>query len=598
MDVYLLVLLILLVRWSASLQNTSTSCEGTYFRCTAENQPWRHDGVCVDGECLVPDTYALRLLLKVRYSGLTENEDMAGFHIKGAGPGLSWNIPLYMNKSLQEEDIWSTALDYFVDSNGLPCLNSTFCLQNQVHLEFRVYYNDMSGKEHHMLGPNFFIVLPISHSLQGALQSHVPEFMFFPWFLSTTITSHSISFISRSLTTSGYKLLLDSSVLLPASFHENANKKYPLLLVMYSGSELRHLLRHLSVYEASVEEVVMVLFEYEMDSSAELLPFNISYEARCKYFGQDCSNCLRCWDPLRVGTCDKSEFRNELRAVDCSVVAKYIGKSLAVISSIETELVVEVQRVTQNRVLVDFPRERLSIVGFGDGALTAFHAAISRPSVFQNVACISPKFFLPADSKLNMYYRMQDILWHEATKLDANPGKQLLHMTQKFYFDRGELDDKYYPHGDTIRGVEGVVNILKTHFNLEENKNIFRMEIGGASLDYLYKNPPDMFSRLRLPLMLFFRVAGGASKQFTRVIPIPDTSYAERYSLMVQMAPESSFDADALFAIGDPSYQTLFGVPVEDTNSSVSDTCKEPTGDVPWEIFVTIIGRQALDCAY
>ena len=584
---HILILVVLFVLKSASLQTISTGCEEEYSRCSADNQPWRHDGICLDGECLVPDTYTLRLLLKVSYSGLAQYEKVTHLHIRGAGPGLSWNRPLPMTNSPYEEDIWTATLDYMVDSNGLPCLNSTFCLQNQAHLEFRVYYADMLGRERDMLGPNFFLALPISQSVQGAFQSRVPEFIFYPWFFSTDITSYSLSLVSHRPTTQ-YELLLESIILLPASFHENTGKKYPLLLVMYSGREIRQLLRYFSVYEASIEEVVTVLLEYKVKSYAEFLPFKISYEPVC--INQPCHTCLRCWDPLRIEPCDDSEFRNELRSEDCVHIANYTGKSHDIISSIEYDLVVELQRVTKNRVLVDFPRERLSIVGFGEGALTAFHAAISRPNMVQNVACISPKFFLPGDSELHMQYGMKDILWREAAKLNGNPGKQLLHKTQKFYFDQGELDNLYYRIADAIRGVDEVVRILKRQFDLEESKNIFQMIIGGGWLDYENKRPPDILSRIRLPLILFFRAAGGPSSDFTRVISIPETSYPERYSLMVQLIPETSSDRKLFSLLGVEANLSLFEVSVEDTNDSVSDICEEPTGEVPWEIFVTIVG--------
>lgn len=579
-----LVLLFLFVRLSASLQTISTGCKEEFSRCSVVSKPWQHDGVCLDGKCQVPDTCTLKVSLTVRYSRSKDYETVSDLYIRGSGPGLSWEIPYQMTKSLVDEDAWTAILHYVVDSNGLPCLDPMYCSLNQLYLEFRVYLDTFG--EHDMLGPNFFIPLPVSQSIHGALESHVPEFTVYPWFFSTDITSKSMSFVSHSLT-SIYGLSLDSFILLPASFYENMNKKYPLLLVMYSGLDIRQLLRHLTVYEASVKEIVIVLFEYKAKSHAEFLPFNISYEPKCKDT-PPCYDCNQCWHPKRVEPCEVSEFKSKLKKANCIAVKNYLGKSEALINSIEHELLVEVQKVTESRVLFDFPKRRLTIIGFGDGALTALHAAITRPNVFQNVGCISPKFFLPSSSSLNTYNGMRHILWHEAAKLHENPAKKLLHMTQKFYFDHGEYDDFFFPMGDTNTAMEDIVHILKTQFDLEENVNIVKMTTGGAKLDYENKTPPDMVSRLQLPLLLFFRTAGGPSKTFTRAFQISEVSYAERYNLVVQLSPEL-FTTTPPSVIGNDTYISILQVTTEEVKN-VSNVCEESTGEVPWEVYLGIIG--------
>lgn len=519
----LLVISILsfLLRRSVPLREISSQCDNHYYSCTAVGKPWQHDGVCLKGKCQAADTLSMELAILIRYRS-TKYDPVVDLFIRGTGIGLSWEKPIKMKKYALAIDLWRAELQYTMDSEGLLCLTPTHCSQNQLFVEFRVYRG-----EEDMFGPNFFLPLPVSQSLRGALSFHTPEITFFPWFFSKTITEKQYSYTSNYLLGKNLEpLQVRYTVLFPPSFEDNLKKSYPLVLMISSSAHIYPVLEDLYIYEASVEEVVVVQVHFAL-SDSELLPFHHTYELDCKT--GNCHDCQTCWDPKQADPCSWEQFIS--RAAFCFKMIKYLGRAADAINSIKHELLPEIRKRTNHRIVVQYPHNRLTMVGFGDSALLALYATVSHPDTFSNVACISPKLFLPVDSSLIAHSGILALIKEEAAKLQKDPNRQILHTTQKYYFDNGEFDSYFLPTIDALKATDDVVKELKAQFKLEENINIMRMTIPGAALNYEHNSEPDMISSIRFPLLFFFKSAGNPNNGFNHILPkTPEQLQSEDYS--------------------------------------------------------------------
>ena len=361
--------------------------------CHRPDRSWQRDGVCryKEGsykECIAPGTKRFQLNIIAQYRSLsTLYSRVNTMYIRGTGPGLSWERALKMKRSARAVDIWSVQINYIVDSDGLPCLNSMHCTLNQKALEFRIYKDELGQQD--MKGPNFYIPLPLSNSLFGSVSYRTPSVTVHPWFTSETVSVQPFQFeLSYYLFSVGFTI--NCRLVYPPSFYENARKKYPLVILFDFSPHLNPGLEYLYVHEASVEEAVILMIEPPYINVLFMTPFKTHYELYCQGESEDCSSCQTCWVENRRDPCNSEEFIAKSRR--CLTLKKREGHGTNFIDSIEKEVILRAQELSGNRLLFDPPRHRVSMIAHTDLAVLAFQAALTRPHLIQNVAVFSPRY--------------------------------------------------------------------------------------------------------------------------------------------------------------------------------------------------------------
>ena len=536
----------------ARLKVLAKKCIDDGSRCHASGRPWQHDGVCRYPAskkrlmCLAPESRKIKLTVIVRYRSLRikkpTDTPVKHLYIRGSGPGLSWEKSIKMKKSAMAVDMWKAELEYTMDSDGLPCLSSTHCTYNQRALEFRVYTDEMGV--YTMKGPNFYIDLPLSRSLLGAANFLTPEVKVHPWFHQTEITPKDFS-MQMQFRLVGSNNKLKCSILYPPSFHENIRKHYPLVILLMPQAQSKYVipvLEHMFVHEATVEEAVVVTVEADKRTACHYHPFYQSFQPRCKQ-KPPCHDCQQCWDPERSEPCDGSEFKVLTRKCLWMATCKGIGGPL--LDGIQHEVIPKIMEMTAGRLNVNYPQNRVTIIGFGYAGVLACYAAITRPAVFGNAACLSPKFFLPIDKSLRTSHGIKDILKEEQVMLERDNRLRLLYATQKYYIDNGEHDDFFFPIADSFVVTDEVIKLMKKTLKLEEDVNIFRATIPGVTVNYMKSEADlsadttaDIIARLPIPFNYFLRPAGGPNKKFTRTMKLSESSYG-RHKQAVQQNPDA-----------------------------------------------------------
>ena len=519
-------------------------------RCSQPGAQWQHDGVCIidssnTGSCHVPDTrvFQFSLVAKIRQKNkLNGAKPITKLWVRGSGPTLSWEKPKKMLKSGRYVDTWSTGITYSSDSNSLLCLNSSHCSLNQGAIEFRIYRDEV-GKDS-MLGPNFYIKLPISNSMAGALGFIPPQVKVYPWFDSGSVVAQKvslpyISYFNRAEET----ILFNSTILYPPSFQHNIHKSYPLL-VMFGTNEPLHiapLLEHMYIHEASIEEAVIVSIHY-LDK-APFCAFNPFTENNrgtynnvvwnCKTGDKECHTCQTCWDDQRVEKCEKLDF--ETKSVKCLAYYSCTGPAGDILDFIQIKLLPELQKRMQNRLQLDFPRgERMSVLGFSGGGLLACFAALSRPFYYKNAACLSAPFQWPIAGLSPPIDRniegMGTFMHNLNTTLNIEPTRRALYVSQKYYLDVGEKDNFYLPHIDAHNYTEWVIKLINEVLHLETGTNVVYSNVPNAGNSYYHHKDggTEILNRIRYPLIYFIGATGGPNKKFARAPKIDDASFIER----------------------------------------------------------------------
>lgn len=500
---------------SEGLRKLTHKCHHELKRCHGHGKYWQTDGVCKEQVCVAPDTLSMKIKIIVRYrSGLrstrNKRKKVKDLFIRGVGPGLSWDKPVQLKKSAISIDTWQLHIKYFDNSDGMTCASSKHCSQNQRALEFRLYTSRSIGSD--MKGPNFRINLPMSQSLTGAAGLRTFGATIYPWFHATVSTTKKFTTHILDIDDNN-ALKVECSVIYPPSFKENIRKKYPLVILLTSIEKeklVKNLLEQLFVHEASVQESIVAIVSFP---EHRMHPFSVTTEFTCVKPG--CSeDCIKCWDSKRKVPCKPSLFEAELLNVHCITQKDNRGLGKVLLASIKNDIIPEIVFLSLQRVNVDFPLNRVTIIGHAEGAILACFAPIYYPEVYENAACLSPKFFLPvgldgrdlsasAWFKSSVMNRTQYVKQHKSTRI--------LHSTQKYYIDNGELENLFWPSENNLKITDEVVNLLKDGLDLEENKNIFRAIIPQTSLNYELRTY-DIISRLRTPLTYFFRPLGGIPK--------------------------------------------------------------------------------------
>lgn len=571
--------------------------------CHQPKAAWQHDGVCLRDEdtlttsCHIPDTRQFKFSIAVRLRQLKiipGVKKVTNLWIRGSGPGLSWDKPLALQKSAYAIDKWKVDVSYTYDSNALLCVDASHCSLQQKALEFRVYKDEL-GKED-MLGPNFYISLPVSNSLAGAVGFTPPEVVVYPWFdgKRTTLQQIQITLDATMLKKLDQKPLT-FNLILPPSFDFNARKTYPLVLI-FGAPTISRVLEHMYIYEASIKEAIVITIDYIDDApfcflnpfieDMTPLTFGNSKVWRCKSENQDCHDCQTCWDDQRLEKCDRDEFIAQatrcLQEVDCS------GRAEDLLDLIELKLLSKIATMTQSRVQMNFPRDRMSIIGFDGAGLFACYAALTRPYYYQNAACLSAPFYWPMSSLKNVgvdreRQGISQVLQELNDTLLVAPGLRMLHMTQKFYIDVGERDNFFFPVVDQYETVQWFVRVLKDTIWLDDSTNVHFSVIPTAGNSYYHhkKGGLELFNRLKLPLLFFLRAEGGPNRDFRRIVKFSETAFHERKQEFSQQLSELAVETNDSVAFQGNCYPSFVRRWKE----------QEAPSSVPLSVYLTTVGK-------
>lgn len=542
------------------------SCRGSpdLARCTLLQKPFHLDGVCYKEKCMIPDPVQHRYAISVRYSlhsNTSGEQTLREVWLRGSGPGLTWDRPIRMHKF---EDEWRFEYTYTSDSFDRTCTRLNHCALIQRAVEFRVY-KDEQGRMG-MLGPNYYFRLPLSHSTQSSNSpSPLHTIHVYPWFHNKRFHEQYYSFLTYNPVFSrkkgnwrsdeGLKPAAGMGIYYPPSFYENKYRTYPLVLVAgtYTLSTRLSLsyLEYAMVEEGSLEEVVIavlppIAYRGTLEECS-VSPYE-NYWFRCKSRGCE-DRCLTCADPLRLEPCEPSQFRRQLSSCTGAVPCGQNAEEF--LDMIELHVFPLIQEVTQSRVHLDYPRHRATITGYRTGGLFACWAALRRPDLFQNVACLSPSVYLGIREGRPVYELKKEIA-RTAAKAAGNWPLQLLHSTQNYYIDIGERDSKPFPIYDAYQDTLEVVEDLKHHFHFRLGVNLhfnvfpkYSSAEGQHSSNTIHNDIP-YFHRLLYPLLTFFRPIGGGSRDSSRAPKLEELHFAEwEIQLQKKLLPSLSEEASS-----------------------------------------------------
>ena len=509
------------------------SCPFDGGDCHEPEKPWQHDGVCIAGSCHLPDTRTFQLAVVAKHRRLTKirgAKPVKELWMRGSGPGLSWDKAVQMKKTAIVDE-WKLNFVYQSDSNAIPCHSSDRCIYNQRALEMRLY-RDEQGKDE-MYGPNFFVALPLSHSMSGAPDSMIPEVTIYPWFDVDKITtkqkeiSYETVFHTPDTTVvpGGVRKVENTfqyQLLLPPSFHANVRKTYPLVIVWASATLEQHritqLLETMFIYESSIEEVVVAILDYgDLAPFCRLSPYAGGKIWRCKG-GKVCHECMSCWHHDRSSMCDTETFRSQASRCLSKLSCRAHGEE--VLDIIDKELLPNLleDKDTKKRVNVDSLHRRLSMIGFDGAGLLACHAALTRPVTYRNVACLSAPFAWPLDSLTSANETGYSKVFADISdKIILLPGSKMIYHTQKYFIDVATEPSFYFPVVDARNHTMHFISRLKKVLGLRMNDNIWYGEVPNSRYNYhLYDitNDKPLAHRMKHPLSYFFRAEGSASLTF------------------------------------------------------------------------------------
>lgn len=499
--------------------------------CFSPGEYWQHDGTCIHIQnakrCNVPDTreFMFTLRISIRQLRFMKSKSIVNLWIRGSGAGLSWNKPEKLQKSASGVGIWVTDISYTYDSHSLLCTRLKHCLFNQRAIEFRVY-RDKEGKEA-MMGPNLYVNLPVSSSMVGSSLFITPVVNVYPWFGGRSIILDDLTLSATSLGD------VKTTLLYPPSFYYNARRKYPVVIMFGSTVSLQisPLLELMYIHEASIQEAIVIVLHH--NSTAPYCEFNPYQEGsqdedskgedvnliwRCKM--ENCKTCHHCWDPEEEQKCDRNAFISSaqlcLYPTRCSRSA--LGE--AWLDLIEEHLIPQVVWKSQSRVLVDFPKDRLTVIGFDGTGLLACHAAITRPHIYKNAACLSAPFHWPLNSLITRAAVQKTGMGMSMENASRNfmfyPELFAFHVTQKYYIDYGGMDNAHFPVIDIEYYINAFVNQLHEMFDVPLQNVLKFKKLPMAGNDYhLYpEGGVEILNRIKLPLLFFLGAEGGPNEVF------------------------------------------------------------------------------------
>lgn len=504
-------------------------------RCHQRSRSWQHDGVCItpQGYCNVPDTRVFKFALIARLRQLQRprgSKPVKKLWIRGSGPGLSWEKSIELKRTASTIDTWKLELSYTSNSDALPCKVTTHCAFNQGALEFRLYRDELALDD--MLGPNFYISLPISHSMFGATDFLLPEVTVYPWFDGKTITLSEFEISSsRYVTGVTGEIKPKVTIMYPPSYHFNVRKSYPLVIIFGTREpvHIAPLLEHMYVHEASIQEAVVVSIHY-MDP-APFCMFNPFPDGSktwvCKTWQSRCHTCQSCWDPRRAERCERQEFMDKVD--NCLRTLHCYGRADQILDFIELDLLPQVAERTLNRVQLDFPRQRISIIGFDGAGLLSCYAVLTRPMMYAKAGCLSAPFFWPLISLTEAQPGLGQVFQQLNESFWRLPPLRAQYLHQQYYIDVGERDNHYFPTIDPYQYAEQFINNLTGILKLKMDEHIVYSTVPGAGNSY-YHHPnggEEVLHRIKYPLLYFLKAKGGPNNQHARMQKITESWYAQ-----------------------------------------------------------------------
>ena len=528
---------------TGSVEVLRESCQQKEDGSRCFKHEWQKEGVCEysqsDGieRCIAPASrnFQFRIIARYQRSGIRSinlGPRVTNMYIRGFGPGLTWERSLSMKRSAQSIEEWSATITYTVSSDGLACLQPVQCTLNQRAIEFRIYQDELGEKP--MKGPNFYFPLPITNSMAGSQDFRTPTIYVYPWFNMEQVMPRSFEhalphrFFSR-------QIKIRCTLLLPPSFHENIRKTYPLVVLFGSSNKYRPLLEQLMVHEASIEEIMVAMVM--VDDWKMLLPYN-THHLRC-LVPRKCDDCFSCWASSRAEPCDKEEFKTRSRR--CLLLDHAQGHGEAFLEALYQELPPAVQERTRNRVKFAPPSERLTLVADTTAAVAILDTAIQNPDKVGNVACFSPKLFLPLSKAYTADKHILKTIKRHGGLAESDLGAQALYSTQKYYLDQGENDDFFFPIAESFETATTVISDLKSSLYLKDDVNIiFHVIPQEPAIDYLHNTPPNVLSRLKYPLQYFFKAQGGANQDYTRSLVLDEAFLVDQQSRLAHTSLQNT----------------------------------------------------------
>ena len=343
-------------------------------------------GVCIYDElkkpaCHKPDSRRFSFKLVAAIRQLTDDtEPIRSLWLRGSGPGLSWERAKEMKRV--KDGFWALDINYIYDSNALLCLKSTQCSLNQRSLEFRVHKDDLGRED--MLGPNIYIRLPISNSISGHSDFSPPNVFFYPWFDSKRVKVKSHTF-STPLYFHRLNKYMKVSIFYPPSYYHNAWKRYPVVILFGTRAkrQIVPLLESMYVYESNIKEAIVVSVHdqsinppYCDYNPFELIPETVTGNEATNYRGnyvwrchsvryKDCHACMTCFDPNREDSCSVEEFYAESLRCDLHPF-RCFARGGSKLDILENNVLPELSLMTAGRIMIDYPKDRISIIGVVD----------------------------------------------------------------------------------------------------------------------------------------------------------------------------------------------------------------------------------------
>lgn len=493
-------------------------------------------------------------------------DEWTSLWIRGSGAGLSWQVSTKMEKI--SSNSWTAALEYIDDRDSILCSSPINCIFTQTALEFRIY-GDQAGITD-MVGPNFYFTLPISNSLSGSVSFKKPNVTVYPTFdahaIEKTLIMSSNMFIPdfiRQCKCLGFK---SQSLLLPPTYYTNGLKKYPLVIVLGSSGKIaiKPLLKHM-YNESAIEEAIIV--HLSIEDTCQYSPYPSGTVWRCKGTTDCHKDCQWCWAPDRDNKCMPDEFRVLAKKCLSAGRCHSIGEQL--LEYIEHYLINYIQEKVTSRAQVNAPQTRISIIGHGYGGLLACYAAVTRPHLFGNAGCLSPKLYSPLDG---LAPHRIGLFWTVSNQPILHPEMMSLYHSQMYYIDIGEKDDFEFPLSDPSAAVESLIGLMKSNLRLEENRNIILAVVPNEG-NALYRKRgitnENLLQRLRFPLQSFLKPKGG-TKEHPRIQLVTKVLHQEGEAMRVQLHHRN-------------------------TTTNESATFKEcPEGLVPIPVAVVSLGKHSI----
>lgn len=497
--------------------------------CFSPGTRGQYDGACIlvgtAHRCHIPDTRDFKFTLRVSVRQLRVSKPNARpldkFWIRGSGPGLEWNKPRILQKSATGLGLWVTDITYKYDSEASLCQNSSHCVFNQRTLEFRVYQDEAGLYD--MTGPNLYVNLPISHSMYGHQHFRSPSVDVHPWFGGRSVTVEDMTQSEFPPPFNEVKV----DLLYPPSFDFNVRRKYPVVILFGTGDGLQisPLLETMYVIEASIQEAFFINIHYS--DSAPFCAYNPYSQSTTGTINsiwkcndeESCNTFDFCWS----SGCDKESFiegtHRYLHPVKCG------GSGETMLDIIEKHLIPKLKSKVQNRLILDFPKNRLSLIGFDGAGLLACHAALSRPHIYQNAACLSAPFHWPLNVLLANEASVESAGIGKVMKNISHyfmfyPERKAFYTTQKFYIDYGEKDNYHFPIIDTSHYVDWFIDELQNEFSVPLKNILYFKKISRSNNNYFIRGDSgtEILNRVRMPLLFFLKTEGGPHVAFPNLI--------------------------------------------------------------------------------